>query len=91
VDLDTVSSDWHDVGEVDVDLVDLLHHEDPEDHDGGTAHLDEIEDHKGIAWADFQDLQLSAAEVESIGDSPDLTGLGNPRLVVSHQKLRVST
>jgi hypothetical protein len=51
-----VSSDWHDVGEVDVDLMDLLHHEGSEDRDGGTAHLDEIEDHDGIAWTDLQDL-----------------------------------
>ena len=86
-----MSSDWHDAGEVDVDLVDLLHHEDSEDHDGGTTHLDEFEDHDGIAWADFQDLQLSAAEIESIGDGPDLAGPGDPRLVVPHQLLsRVS-
>jgi hypothetical protein len=90
VDLDTVSSDWHDVGEVDVDLVDLLHHEGTEDHDGGTAHLDEIEDHDGIAWVDSKDPHLSTGESHCLGDSPDLTGLGDPRLVVSHQKFLYS-
>jgi len=85
-----VSSDWHDAGEVDVDLVDLLHHEDSEDHDGGIAHLDEIEDHDGIAWVDSEGLHLSTGETHCHGNRPDLTGPGDPRLVVSHQKLRVS-